>query len=364
MMLKILKKVLPFVLAALLLLALGYGASALLGPMLAPPPTDVLAAFWGLLVQGELPRDLGITVGRALTGLAMGAAIGTFLGALAGLSPFVMRMLAPLIAGVQSCPPVVWISLAMVWAGTGGAVPVAVVLVTTGPIFFSNSAYGVQSTDQRLRGMSRLYNVPWLRRLRRLYLPSLRPYWISGFSIALSTGWKTAAVAEFLGSHEGIGARIYWCYRALNMAELFACALALILLGAVLELALIAPLRQRGRNAQKRSLSGSASLPDPALLPNQASPSNQASLSDSALTLEPKSTPAPESTLAPASACEAALTFELATAPEAVPQFESPSTPGQALSPTPDASGKLAAEQSAHADNTVTASTPKMEDVG
>ena len=37
---------------------------------------------------------------------------------------------APLVAALQSCPPVLWISLVLVWAGTGSTVPVVVVFAT------------------------------------------------------------------------------------------------------------------------------------------------------------------------------------------------------------------------------------------
>jgi NitT/TauT family transport system permease protein len=78
------------------------------------------------------------------------------------------------------------------------------------------------------------------------------PYWLAGFSTVLAAGWKAAAVAEFLGSHQGIGARIYWSYSKLQMEELYAWALALIILGALLEGALITPLRRRAARLQCR----------------------------------------------------------------------------------------------------------------
>ena len=239
------KAALPYVVSAALLLGAAQCATLLLGPELAPPPGRILAALLRLAGSGELFLELGTTVLRALAGVLLANAAGLVLGLGAGLLPAVMRLVAPLVAALQSCPPVVWISLVMVWAGTGSAVPVAVVFAATLPFLFSTTAQGVMGLDRRLFAMSALYNVPWLRRLRQLVLPGIIPYWLAGFSTTLAAGWKAAAVAEFLGSHQGVGARIFWSYRRMDMDELNAWALALISLGVALECGVIAPLRRK-----------------------------------------------------------------------------------------------------------------------
>ncbi len=239
------KAALPYLVSAALLLGAAQVASLCLGPALAPPPDRILAALARLAGSGDLFRELGVTVLRALLGIFLANLLGVALGVGAGLLPAAMRLLAPLVAALQSCPPVVWISLVMVWAGTGFAVPVAVVFAAAVPFLFSTAAQGVMGLNPRLFAMSALYDVPWPRRLRQLVLPGIVPYWLAAFSSTLAAGWKAAAVAEFLGSHQGVGARIFWSYRRLDMDELNAWALALISLGVVLECGIIAPLRRK-----------------------------------------------------------------------------------------------------------------------
>jgi ABC-type nitrate/sulfonate/bicarbonate transport system permease component len=220
-------------------------ASLVLGPALAPGPLAVLRVLGSLAVTGELLRELGVTVGRALIGALLANLVGTLLGLLAGRVQAAMRYTAPLVASHQSCPPVVWISLAMVWAGTGALVPVATVFCSTLPFAFSNAAQGVRGLDPRLAAMSRLYDVPWTRLWPKLFLPAVAPYWLAGLSTVLATGWKAAAVAEFMGSHDGVGAKLYWSYGYLRMEELNAWALALIVLGLTFDTLLVTPLRRR-----------------------------------------------------------------------------------------------------------------------
>ncbi|MFH1060582.1 MAG: ABC transporter permease subunit [Pseudomonadota bacterium] len=240
----------PYLVSGLLLMAAGWLASLLLGPELAPPPLTVLAELGRLAWSGALARELGVTVARALAGVAAANLLGVALGLAAGLHPAGLRLLAPLVAALQACPPVVWISLAMVWAGAGSLVPMLAVLAATLPPLFANVAQGALALDPRLSAMSRLFAVPARTRLTRMLLPAVRPFWLAGFSYTLASGWKVTAVAEFMGSHDGVGSRIFWAYRRMDMAELHAWALAIILLGMVLETGLVAPLR---RAAQART---------------------------------------------------------------------------------------------------------------
>lgn len=246
------RKFWPYLVSAALLAGAAAAASRLLGPGLAPGPIAILASFAELAASGRLFQEMAVTVGRGVMGILLANLAGVALGLAAGRFPGALRLVAPLVAGVQACPPVVWIALVMVWAGTGGLVPVATVFAATLPLIFSTTAQGVLALDQRVLAMSRLYGVPLGRRFRFFIGPGVWPYWLAGFSTVLATGWKAAAVAEFLGSHQGVGARIYWSYSKLNLEEFNAWALSLIILGVMLEGAVITPLRRRAAELQTR----------------------------------------------------------------------------------------------------------------
>jgi len=236
------KRALPAVSLLALLVAWAV-ASALAGPALMPWPWDVAATLGGLLSTAEFWWQVAVTLARAACGLAVALALAFLLGVPAGLSPTVMRLAGPLVAALQSCPPIVWITLLLVWAGSGNATPITVVAATVFPPLFANIAQGCMSLDPRLFAMARFYAVPGPVKLARLVLPGLAPYVLAGLSYALASSWKVAAVAEFLGSGNGLGARIYWAYRMLEMEQLFAYTLVVVIAGVALEAGLVAPLR-------------------------------------------------------------------------------------------------------------------------
>jgi ABC-type nitrate/sulfonate/bicarbonate transport system permease component len=216
-----------------------------LGPLLAPDPWTILKRVWELAASLELFRGLGTTAARGLAGALLANVAGVALGALAGRSPWALRLAGPLVAGIQSCPPIVWITLVMVWAGTGALVPVAAVFAATVPFVFSTTAQGVMGVPERLLAVGRLYGVPRTRTLFKVAAPAVLPYYLAGLSTVLATAWKAAAVAEYMGSPDGAGAAIYWSYSRLNMEDLNAWALSLVALGLLLEALVITPLRGR-----------------------------------------------------------------------------------------------------------------------
>jgi len=221
-----------------------WACSLFFGDTLIPAPPAVLAELGRLVVQPSSWLTVSITIARGLAGLTAALACALVFGVAAGRSATAMRLINPLVAALQSCPPIIWITLLMVWAGTGSTVTVAVVFAAVFPPLFANVAQGCLSLDKRFFDMAKLYRVPWRRQLTKIILPGMTPYLLAGLSFAASTCWKVTAVAEFLGSPDGIGARIFWTYRMLELPRLFAWATIVILLGVVLELCVIAPLRK------------------------------------------------------------------------------------------------------------------------
>ena len=71
------------------LIVAGLGACrehGLIAPNVLPAPSAVVAAFWRLLLSGELVRNMWVSSARAFAGFAIGGAIGFALGLANGLS--------------------------------------------------------------------------------------------------------------------------------------------------------------------------------------------------------------------------------------------------------------------------------------
>lgn len=227
-----------------ILLATWYAGTLFFGASLVPPPTRTLACLAELSVTADFWANIAITLFRGVLALAVSVTAALGLGLAAGRSKRAMALTGPLVAALQASPPILWITLLMVWAGTGSKVPITVVVASLLPPLFATVAQSAAAIDPRLFELAAVYRVKRRRILTDILLRGIYPYFLAGLSYALGTCWKVAAVAEFLGSSQGIGARIYWAYRLLKMPELFAWATVLVGLGMIVELGLIRPLRQ------------------------------------------------------------------------------------------------------------------------
>lgn len=227
-----------------ILLATWYAGTLFFGASLVPPPTRTLACLAELSVTADFWANIAITLFRGVLALAISVTAALGLGLAAGRSKRAMALTGPLVAALQASPPILWITLLMVWAGTGSKVPITVVVASLLPPLFATVAQSAAAIDPRLFELAAVYRVKRRRILTDILLRGIYPYFLAGLSYALGTCWKVAAVAEFLGSSQGIGARIYWAYRLLKMPELFAWATVLVGLGMIVELGLIRPLRQ------------------------------------------------------------------------------------------------------------------------
>ncbi|MCW7754337.1 ABC transporter permease subunit [Desulfobotulus sp. H1] len=244
----------PFFFSFGLLFLLWTSLSWIMGSHLVPSPLETGLCLAAMSLDGNTWIHITITVFRGVSAISITLGLALLTGIPAGLSQKTMSLITPLVAALQATPPILWITLIMIWAGTGSTVPIFVVLASLFPPLFFTIANGVASLDTRLFKMARIHGVKKGRIAKDLILRGIQPNLLAGLSFALGSCWKVTAVAEFLGSTQGIGSRIYWAYRMLEMPELFAWGCILVGMGMAIEFGLIRPMRQaaatqRGKHA-------------------------------------------------------------------------------------------------------------------
>lgn len=242
-----------YILTPIILLALWTAARFMAGPALVPSPVETMVRTFSLMTGTESLGHLSLTIFRGMTGLVLTYMVAIPAAILCGLSRRIMDIVSPLVTLSQSCPPVIWIALVMVWAGMGTALPVTVVVLTVFPPVFFGLAAGIRSIDPDLYLMARAYSVSSARVLRHIVIPGMRPALAGSLSYSLGVTWKVIATAEFFGSGDGIGSRLYWSFRFLDMTSLFAWALILMILGFLIETVLVKNIRDGAAGRRERT---------------------------------------------------------------------------------------------------------------
>ena len=214
--------------AALCWILIWFAASRAVGSeLLLPSPVATLARLWELARQGDFWLAVLQSLLRIVAGCALGIAAGSVLGVLTAVS----RVLTV----VRSTPVASFIILALVWIKRDNvAIFIAFLMVL--PILWGNVSRGIAECDRDLLEMAHVFRFSKKDMLRKVYLPSVRPYFFAGCSTALGLSWKAGVAAEVLSlPRHALGSELYYSKIYLETPTLFAVTLVVILLSVVLE---------------------------------------------------------------------------------------------------------------------------------
>lgn len=213
--------------------------------LLLPYPATVLSALIRLAGTSAFWGTVLATLGRILAGMVLGTALGGLLAALTFLSPWADRLLSPAIRVIRATPVVSFILLILLWTGRD-RVPVVIAALMVLPVVWGNLSRGLGETDPQLLELARAYRFSPLKTVKLIYLPSLRPYFLSAVTTSMGLAWKSGVAAEVLClPRPSIGTQIYNSKLYLEVPDLFAWTVVVVALSLMLEKLLRALLRTR-----------------------------------------------------------------------------------------------------------------------
>ena len=203
-------------------------------PYLVPSPLVVLQTL--IADRALLVDSLGVTLGIALTALAIAIVVGVAIALAFVQSRWIEMSFFPYAVLLQVTPIVAIAPLIIIWVrDTRVALVLCAVVVAIFPII-SNTTLGLRSADAGLLNLYRLYRASRWQILMRLRVPGALPYFFGGLRIASGLSLIGAVVAEFVAGTGGQGAglayQILLSGIQLNIPRLFA-ALVLITLAGV-----------------------------------------------------------------------------------------------------------------------------------
>lgn len=174
-------------------------------PNVLVPPERVLAALLRLFHTGELQRNLAASGARALSGYAIGAALGLLLGGAMGLFRPVEAYLALTFHSLRQIPSIAWVPIFMLLFGIQeGFKLVLIAKAVLFPIALATFD-GIRHAPAAQLEVGRLYGFGWRLRLQRIVLPAALPSIATGLRLGLSRAWMMLVAAELFASSVGIG---------------------------------------------------------------------------------------------------------------------------------------------------------------
>lgn len=203
--------------------------------LLLPYPITVARALVRLAGSGTFWVTAAASLGRILLGLAAGTGLGVLLAWAVYRSPWADRLLSPALRVIRATPVASFILLVLLWTGKN-AVPAIISGLMVLPVVWANLVRGLGETDPKLLELARAYRFSRWKTARLIYLPSLRPYFLSAVTTALGLAWKSGVAAEVLCiPRAAIGTRIYESKLYLEIPDLFAWTAVVVALSLLLE---------------------------------------------------------------------------------------------------------------------------------
>lgn len=184
-----------------------------------------------------------LTLKRLGMGIVIGCLAGFGLGIAAGLNRFVKDVLEPLSWVLMSIPPVIVTMIAMLWFGIGSFMVVFIASLLIAPFVYINTVKGMEMVDDRLIEMADVYGFSLFMKLRHVYLPAIVSPVLAGMTIVMGSGVRVVVLAELLGANDGVGFSVAAARSSLMIDELFAWAVATLIVAAFLEYAVLKPVQ-------------------------------------------------------------------------------------------------------------------------
>jgi len=198
---------------------------------LAPPPSVILATFIDLARTGELQRNTLVTLARVAAGFGIGVAVATVLGAAAGYSPWVRRLLDPSLQALRAIPSIAWVPLFILWLGIFEASKVTLIAVGVFFPVYLGLMGAIQSVDRKLVEVGRAFRLSGVAMVRRILLPAVLPAYVLSLRSGLGLGWMFVVAAELMGASEGLGYLLIDGQQLGKPAEIVAAIVAFAIVG-------------------------------------------------------------------------------------------------------------------------------------
>ena len=203
--------------------------------LLLPSPLDALECLFQMALTAEFWQAIGWSTLRIFGGFLAATAAASLLAVPSYRFRPVRELLAPPVACMKTIPVASFIILALVWLKSSQLSFFISFLMVFPPVYLGVLT-GIGQTDPKLLEMARVFQVPFWRQVRYLYLPAIAPHFRSAVSVGLGLCWKSGIAAEVIGLPDGsMGERLYMAKVYFLTPELFAWTAVIVAISVLFE---------------------------------------------------------------------------------------------------------------------------------
>lgn len=203
-----------------------------------PSPADVYARLMQLFERPVRGKNIfGHTLDslrRIFLALLFNWTFGIFLGVLMGWNKRARAFISPLFTAFRAIPPLAWIPLITLWAGTSEFPKILIVIFGSLASVVINTQAGIENVDKLYLDVGTVFHANRWQKLFKIAIPSAMDAIFAGIRTSTSAAWMVVLAAEMLGARSGVGFLITRGMDSIDMPLVLLSMIAIGLVGAML----------------------------------------------------------------------------------------------------------------------------------
>ena len=204
-----------------------------------PPLSDVLEAWYAMLLDGSLASNIGISLQRAAIGFALAAVVAIPLGFLMGRYPTFEKVTDLLVQTLRNTSQFALLPVFILLLGIGESSKVAITFYSSIFFLLVNTIAGVKSVDPLLIKAARSMGTSDVDLFRKVILPASIPHIVSGAKLAVKSSIFAVIGAEMLAAKSGLGFLIQQSQLMMETADMYAGILTMTVIGLLVNYLLV-----------------------------------------------------------------------------------------------------------------------------
>ncbi len=213
-------------------------AAAVGNPLILPSPLQTALRLFELSATADFGKYTLLSLFRIITGIALAIAAAALFSALCALSRIADRLFAPAVTLMRSVPVVSFILIA-VFIFNRSIIPSAVTFTMVFPVLYENLRAGISSAPKELLEMAKVFSVSPFVKLKRIYLPAVKPFFFSAICTCAGLAIKAGIAAEVVAYiPDSIGKNLSDAKSYMEPADLFAWTAVIVVFSILIEKAL------------------------------------------------------------------------------------------------------------------------------
>jgi len=195
-----------------------------------PPTLAIAAAFWRMILSGEILASLRDSMTMLVVGFGLAVAVGVPVGLLTGRYRRAANVIDPYLDALLSVPSLLLVPVFFGMFGLGRATHVAVVFVYTFVVIAVMTRSGLATIDPAFVEMARSFGASEAQILRQVLLPGALPSVVAGLQLGVGRAIRGLINVEMLMGTAGLGALLRRYGARFDAASVYGVLLVLIAL--------------------------------------------------------------------------------------------------------------------------------------